>query len=525
MEKERALPWGSLGVLILGTFMGVLDASIVNVALPHLMALFSATEDQIQWVMTIYLLVGGMVIPAAGFLGDRFGYKKAYLGSVLAFVLASVLCGLSWNTTSLIVARAIQALGGGMVIPLSMAYLFRIWPREKIGVATGLWGMTMTVAPAIGPTLGGYLVDYVSWHWIFYINLPIGVFTVLWGWLALEETPIQEDLKLDWLGLFLIAGSAFSLLLALSKGQDWGWTSPSIVFLIVGALFGTLLFILWELSVPNPVLDVRLILNPTFMASLVASNLTSVALFVGIFLVPLFCQNIQGYSAMQTGLILMPAALTTAFFMPIAGKLFDTVGAVFPGLLGMGIVAAVTHALIHLTVDMPIRHLQILLCIRNAGLALAMMPLMTAGINTIPTVRTGQATAIASVTRQVAASFGIALVSYVLTNRTVFHAERLAEEVSLINPLGYHYYTQFKGLVAGMGGGDGLAQTLLSGIVQKQAMVLAMGDAFWVALWLVFLAFPFIPWLTPRRVKEELRRQEERLKREEVLFASCRTSN
>ncbi|MGO0123371.1 DHA2 family efflux MFS transporter permease subunit [Desulfothermobacter acidiphilus] len=512
MTKEQALPWSALSVLVLGTFMGVLDSSIVNVALPHLMALFSATEDEIQWVMTIYLLVGGMVIPAAGFLGDRFGYKKAYLGSIVAFVLGSALCGLSWSTTSMVTARAIQALGGGMVIPLSMAYLFRIWPREKIGLATGLWGMTMTVAPAIGPTLGGYLVDHVSWHWIFYINLPIGVFTVMWGWLALEETPLQEDLKLDWLGLLLVAGAAFALLLALSKGQDWGWTSPGIVYLVVGGLFATALFILWELSVPNPVLDVRLILNPTFVASMAASNLTSIALFVAIFLIPLFCQNVQGYSAMQTGLIMMPAALVTALFMPIAGKVFDTVGAVWPGLVGMVVVALVTHALVHLTADIPTHYLQILLCVRNAGLALAMMPLMTAGINTIPTARTGQATAIASVTRQVAASFGIALVSYVLTNRMAFHVERLAEQVSLLNPLSYSYYIRFQDVLGGLA--PGATPALLMGVIQKQAMVMAMGDAFWVAFWLVLLAFPFIPWLTPRRVKEELRRQEERLERE-----------
>ncbi|MEW6183232.1 MAG: DHA2 family efflux MFS transporter permease subunit [Bacillota bacterium] len=506
------LPWGALFVLILSTFMAVLDGSIVNVALPRMMAIFNASTDQIQWVLTVYLLVGGMVIPATGYLGDRFGYKTIFLGSIAFFTVTSMLCGFSWNTSSIVTARALQAVGGGMMQPLSMAMLYRIWPKDKIGMAMGVWGLTMTLAPAIGPTLGGYLVDTFSWRLIFYINLPVGVFTVLLGLLFLEETPRLSRLKLDFVGLGLISGSCFALLLALSKGQEWGWTAQSTVTLLVFSLFGLLLFFFWELQTPQPVLDVRLLKNKTYVLASIGSSLVFIALFTGVFVIPIFTQNVQGYSPMQTGLILMPAALITGVFMPVAGKLFDKMGAAFPSVLGLVIIGLVTYHLRHITADMPVHHLQLLLCIRSAGLGLAMMPLMTAGMNTIPRPKTGQASAMMSVIRQVSASFGVSLVTYVLVNRMAFHAERLTENVSVLTPLGYFNYSEIESKVAALVGSAAAKSAtpgLLNGVVMKQAQVLAVGDIFLVATVLILIALPLASWLTKKRVEAEHRRQEE----------------
>jgi len=514
-ERERKpsepLPFGALFALILGTFMAVLDASIVNVALPRIMAIFNATTDQIQWVLTIYLLVGGMVIPATGYLGLRFGYKASYLSCIAFFTVTSMLCGFSWNTNALIAARALQAIGGGMMIPLSMAIVYQIWPREKIGVAMGLWGLTMTLAPAIGPTLGGYLVDYFSWRLIFYINLPVGILTLLIGWLFLPETRPVKGAKLDLLGLLLISGSCFALLLALSKGHEWGWGSQSIVTLLTGAFFGLLLFFLWELTVPNPVIDVRLLRIGAFSLALLTSSLVSVALFIGIFLVPVFTQSVQGYSPLQTGLILMPAALSSGLVMPLAGRLFDKIGAALPAVAGLGLVAGTTYLLRHITVDMPVHHLQVLLCVRGVGLGLSMMPLMTAGMNTVPGPQVGEASALMNVVRQVAASFGIALVTSVLQNRTAFHSARLSESLSYLAPLGYFNFGQVQAKVAALLGqtaAPAAAQGLLAGAVQKQAAVLAVGDAFVVALALVLVGLPPAGYFTPKKVAAAHRRAE-----------------
>lgn len=517
-ERERrpreSLPWGALFVLILGTFMAVLDTSIVNVALPRMMAIFNASTDQIQWVMTIYLLVGGMVIPATGYIGDRFGYKAAYLFFIALFTLTSMLCGCSWSTSSIIAARALQAIGGGMMIPLTMAMVYQIWPKEKIGMAMGLWSLTMTVAPAIGPTLGGYLVDYFSWRLIFYINLPVGILTTLLGWVFLTETRRVKDLRLDVLGLLLISGSCFAVLLALSKGQEWGWGAQITVTLFVAAFFGFLLFYFWELAVPNPVVDVRLLRNGAFSLSLFTSSLASIALFTGVFLIPIFTQNIQGYSPLQTGLILMPAALSTGFVMPLAGKLFDKIGAAVPAVAGLGLVALTTYLLSHITADMPVHRLQVLLCLRGVGLGFSMMPLMAAGMNAVPRPHAGQASALMNVARQVAASFGIALVTYVLVNRIAFHGVRLREGVSHLAPLGSFYYNRMEAgvsAVVGSAAAKTAPEGLLAGTVQKQAAVLAVGDAFVVATVLVLLALPFAAYFTSGRVEAARRQAEERL--------------
>ncbi|MEW6172784.1 MAG: DHA2 family efflux MFS transporter permease subunit [Bacillota bacterium] len=517
------LPWGALFVLILGTFMAVLDGSIVNVALPRMMAIFNASTEQIQWVLTIYLLVGGVVIPATGYLGDRFGYKTVYLGSIAFFTATSMLCGFSWSTSSIVTARALQAIGGGLMQPLSMAMLYRIWPKEKMGMAMGVWGLTMTLAPAIGPTLGGYLVDTFSWRLIFYINLPVGVFTVLLGLMFLKETQHLSGLKLDFIGLGLISGACFGLLLVLSKGQEWGWTTQGTVTVLLLSCFGLLLFFFWELGTPQPVLDVRLLKNVTFLLATVGSSLVFIAMFFGVFVIPIFAQNVQGYSPMQTGLILMPAAVVTGLFMPVAGKLFDKMGAAVPSVLGLSILAVITYTLRHITADIPVHHLQMLLCIRSAGLGLSMMPFMTAGMNTIPRPQVGQASALMSVVRQVAASFGVSLVTYVLVNRVAFHSERLAEGVSLLAPLGYFNYGRMESGVAALTGAVGAktaAQGMLTGVVQKQAAVLSVGDVFVVGTVMVLLGLPFAAFLTRRRVEAEHRRQEEIFKAAREIKAS-----
>ena len=511
-KKER-LPFTALFVLILGTFMGILDASIVNVALPRLMAIFNASADQIQWVMTIYLLVGGMVIPASGYLGDRYGYKTVYLAAVGFFAVTSGLCGAAWSTNSLIVARALQALGGGMMIPLSMAMVYQIWPREKIGMALGLWGLTMTVAPAIGPTLGGYLTEYFTWRLIFYINLPIGLLTILLGLLWLKETPRQVGLRLDLPGLFLVGAACFMTLLALSKGQDWGWTSQAIVTLFLASFFCFVLFALWELHAPNPVLDVRLLQNGVFTLSVLTTSAAQMALFIAVFIVPIFCQNVQGYSPMQTGLILMPAALTAGFVMPLAGRLFDRVGAVPPGLIGLVVLTVTTYILRHLAADAPVRYLQFWLCMRSVGLGLAMMPLTTAGMNTVPDFLVGRASALMNVVRQITGSFAIAVVSYVLVNRMAFHAHRLAEGASYLAPFGPVAYVRVEAGVAQMVG-PAAAKTatpgVIWGMVQKQAAVLASGDAFLVGTLFSAVAIPFALFLGKKRVAAARRREEER---------------
>lgn len=508
---DGKVPWGPLLVLVLGTFMGILDASIVNVALPRIMAIFNSSFDEIQWVMTIYLLVGGVVIPITGYLGDRYGYKLIYILALAFFTVSSGFCGFSWNTDSLVVARGFQAIGGGMVIPLSMAIIYKIVPREKIGMALGIWGLTMTVAPAIGPTLGGYLVDNFSWRLIFYINLPVGIIAVYLSYLFVPETERQEGLTFDYPGFILCGIGCFCVLLGLSEGPSEGWGSQYIVTLFTVALFSLALFAVWELIVPQPMLDIRLLRNGIFAVSILATCLISITMFATVFLVPIFAQSVQGYTPMQTGLIIMPMALISGFIMPISGRLFDKVGATPLAAFGLILLIWTTYELGQLDVNSSIRELQSWLVLRGVGLGLTMMPVMTAGMNAVPHMMVGRASAISNVFRQISASFGIAVLTYVMTNRQVFHAARLAETTDPALPGNVIAQQQIASHLgnAGLGGMAHLiAPQVLWGMLQQKAAVLAINDTFVFSILFAVLALPTVVVLTKGRVEAARRSAE-----------------
>ncbi|SHK22421.1 drug resistance transporter, EmrB/QacA subfamily [Desulforamulus aeronauticus DSM 10349] len=508
----QSIPWGPLLILVIGAFMAILDSSIVNVALPRFMTLFGSSAEDIQWILTGYMLTSGVVVPITGYLGDRFGNKRMYIWSVAAFTLGSLLCGLAWSTNSLTIFRVIQAIGGGMIIPISMSMIYRIIPRDKIGMALGIWGIAAIMAPAIGPTLGGYLVDKFSWHWIFTINIPIGIAAIMLSLTYLEETPVQKDLKPDLLGILLSSVCCFALLLALSEGQDKGWTSQYIVTLFIISGFTLLLFVMWELQTPNPLIDLRLLRNTVFAASLLATCISTVGLFSAIFLIPIYAQNLLGYTPMETGLMMMPMALVTGFMMPISGKLFDKFGAFWLGMVGMSIVVVLTYYLHTLSLDTSYRHLQVILSIRALGLGLANMPLTTAGMNTIPRFLVGRASALNNTVRQIAASMGIAYLTYVMMQRQTYHTAIFSEKISVDSPATQMALAGMKGVLVTSGiSGAGSEQgslSIISGLVARQSFMNALNDTFVVSAYIVALVLPLMFLLSKKRVEQERKRQE-----------------
>jgi len=447
------IPWGPLGILVLGAFMAVLDGTIVNVALPSMMAIFGVDATRIQWVVTAYLLTCGVVVPVSGYLGDRFGYKRMYIYALAFFTFGSALCALAWNTSSLVAARVVQGVGGGMLMPITMATLYRLVPREKMGAALGIWGISATVAPAVGPTLGGYLVQNFDWRTIFTINIPIGIIAVILAGIVLSETRRRPHLKMDIVGCFLCTAGCFALLLALSEGQEHGWTSYYIINLLIIAGFSLALFVLWELDTPEPMLDVRLFKNAVFTISLIATSVVMVAMFSAVFLISIFTQNLQGMSPVQTGLILMPSALVAGLVMPIGGQLFDRIGAAPIGAVGVLIIAVATYQLHTISLDTSFRYIQVLLAVRSIGLGLTMMPLTTAGLNTIPKFLLGRATAVNNLVRQISASLGIAFLTHVLTQRQAFWSARYAESVTASSPALLSLQQKVQEVAAGAAGG------------------------------------------------------------------------
>jgi len=510
--QPEQIPWGALLILVIGAFMAILDSSIVNVALPKLMTLFGSSADDIQWVLTGYMLASGIVIPVTGYLGDRLGCKRMYIWSVAAFTAGSLLCALGWSTASLTVFRVIQAIGGGMIIPISMSMIYRIIPPKKIGMALGIWGVSAIMAPAIGPTLGGYLVDNFSWQWIFTINIPIGIVAILLSISFLKETPIQKELKLDALGVLLSCIGCFALLLALSKGQDEGWTSQYIVTLEVVSFFTLTLFVLWELHTPNPLIDIRLFKNPVFSASLIATSISTIGLFSVVFMIPIYAQNLLGYTPMETGLMMMPAALVTGLLMPVAGRLFDKYGAFWLCFLGMSIVTGFTYYLHTLSLDTSYRHVQVILTLRAVGLGIALMPLTTAGMNSIPRHLVSRASALNNTVRQIAGSMGIAILTYVMVSRQVYHTAILRESISYTSPVATGVQNQIIGYlnqngILGISAQQG-SLSILSGLVTRQAYMNAIDDTFVVSTIIISLILPVIYMLRKKRVSQERARQE-----------------
>lgn len=511
-KVERGLPIGLIFIIVIGAFMSVLDSSIVNVAIPRLMAVFGVSSDEIQWVLTGYLLASGVVIPLSGFLCDRFGHKRMYVISLIAFTIGSLLCGMAWNNNSMIAFRVIQALGGGLLIPVSMALIYFIVPLEKIGIGLGIWGIGMIMGPAIGPTLGGYLVDSLGWQWIFLVNVPVGIMGVFLSINFLQETPLQNDIKIDLPGSALIIVSCFSLLLALSQGQEYGWGSQYIVSLLLIALFTLILFVLWESQVPNPLIDMRLFKNVPMIASLLAISVGTAALISIIFLVPIYSQNLLGYTAMDTGILMLPMAMVTGIMMPISGKLFDKFGASKLVLIGMVSTAGLTYYLHTLSAATSFGFLQFILAVRAIGIGLMMMPITNAGMATLPQYMAGRGSALVNTVRQIAASLAIAYTTYLVSQRQAYHLAMFTDNVRIDSVLSQTYLNQLQAYLMSQGLTTDTAlqgtRKIIDGLASQQAAMNSICDCMVVIALITLIGLLFVPFLSRKRVDIERKRQE-----------------
>lgn len=485
--------WGvALFVLVIGAFMSILDSSIVNIAIPTIENQFGVNTAQVQWVVTVYLLALGVVVPASGWLGERYGLKQIYIFALIVFTIGSALCGLSWSLGALTLFRVLQAVGGGLIMPVTMSLVYRIVPRERIGTAMGFWGLALITAPAIGPTLGGYLVEYVNWRLIFYVNVPIGIVGVLLAMATVPNLPGRVRGPFDWGGLATAGIGLFALLLAFSEGQTWGWGSEAIVLLFYGSVVSLILFVYLQLTSKHPLLDLKVFRYGSFGLANGLSMVVSVALFSGIFYVPLFLQTVVGYGALETGLMMMPAALVTAVFMPISGRLYDRFGARPLVVVGMAILAWGTFLLHNITATTPPGAIIVWLSIRSVGIGLSMMPLTTAGMSAVPTMEMPSASAINNILQRISGSFGLAILTVVLESQTTTHAANLATGYSPANPAAMGYMAMFTHYLATQGmtavQAGQVTLTMLAGQVQQQAFVMGMDDLFTVTTALIGVA-------------------------------------
>ncbi|MDD3364539.1 MAG: DHA2 family efflux MFS transporter permease subunit [Syntrophomonas sp.] len=484
--------WSILVVIVIGTFMAILDSSIVNVALPKMMTIFNASADQIQWILTAYMLTLGVIMPISGFLGDTFGYKRTYIVALTLFVIGSVLCGMSMGVNTMIAARIIQALGGGIMQPLGMALIYQSFPRSKIGMVLGFWGIAAMAAPAIGPTLGGYLIEYANWRSIFYINLPIGMLNLFLAGIILKETPLIKGKHFDFVGIATSIIGLFCILLALSDGTKYGWSSPFIVGLLSTSLITLTIFVFNELQHPEPILDLRMFKNFLFTMSVIIGSLLAMGMFGAIFLIPMLLQNVLGQTAMKTGLIMFPAAIASGVMMPLSGKLFDKYGAQGIVIVGLVLVTWTTYAMNGFNDLTPYAVMTVWLIIRGAGMGLSMMPVTTVGMNTVPPALIGRASALSNVIRQVASSFGIAMFTTIMQHRQVYHFSNMAQSVNINSNEYIHLQTTLSDMATSLGLGYGTTQGLGLSIIAKEigklSMIQAIDDCFIVAAALCLVA-------------------------------------
>ncbi len=452
---------GPMMAVIVGMIMVILDSTVVNVAMPGITEYFKSDLTTMQWTITGYTLALSAVIPLAGWMSDRFGAKRIFLITILFFTIGSVLCSVAQTPEQLIIYRVIQGLGGGMVAPIGMAIIFRLAPPEKIGSIMGMLGIPMLLAPALGPVISGWFVEYSTWHWIFLINLPIGILALFIGFKYLPNFETKSVPALDGLGIIL-APIAFSMLAYGVSQSATSWTSKqTLTGLIVGGVT-LLLFIVVELRQKQPLLELRVFKSSDFTRSIIITWIMQIALFGSFLIVPLYLQTVKQYGAFETGLIMLPQALASALMMPIGGKLYDKVGARPLALVGLTIITASLYTFSTISLDSSNTFIMFTLASMGAGMGLSMMAINTHVLQSAPRHLVSRVTSLTSAAQQVMVSFAVAGMAGFLTSST---KDYMAKTTNPLDAMISAYGDTFL-LAAGIA----LAGALLSIILRKPVM-------------------------------------------------------
>jgi len=482
--QDKNHKWGVLVVIILGSFMAILDNTIVNVALPKIMANLGATVDQIEWVITGYMIAFAISMPATNWLREVFGLKKVFIASLALFCFGSALCGMAWEKDSLIAFRVIQAVGGGAMMPTGLTLVSEVFPPQERGMAMGIWSIGAMVAPAIGPFLGGYLVDEVSWRSIFYINLPVGAIAILASLLMLSTSRLPGSARrFDLIGFFSFSVFLGFLLVALAQGQREGWDSDYIISFFSFSFLGLIAFIASAFLVKNPIIDLRLFANHNFLMANIINFVRAIAIFGSMFLLPLFLQNLLNYTALRTGIILAPMAICIAIVSPFSGLISDRIGPRIPLFLGTILLSFSLYLYKDISLNSDYWFLFWPQVIRGAGLGLINAPLMSAAINAVRREQMAIASGLITVIMQVGGAFGVALLGTTLQRREFFHYAHYLQQINnAFSPFVYRAQSAMQELLLRSGHAPAevvaKGKSLLALWVQRQAAVGAFEDAF-----------------------------------------------
>ncbi len=437
MAEHGLRKWIITITVITASLLELIDTTIVNVALPQIMGNLGATLEDAGWLVTGYAVANVIVLPMSGWLGDRFGRKNYFISSILVFTFASFLCGQASSLPELIAFRILQGLAGGGLISTAQAILMETWPREELGMATALFGLGAVVGPTVGPTIGGYITDHFSWPWIFYVNIPVGAIAAFFVSAFVRESPKYAKGKpIDYWGILLLALGVGSLQIVLEKGESEDWFStPYISVLSVLTILAGIAFIWRELSTDHPVVNFRILKNRSFAVGIVTSFVLGFALYGSVFIFPVFCQNLLGFSAQQTGELLFPGGLATILLMPFVGVMLKRgVPAQIMATGGFFLFFVFTWMLSNSTLESGTNDFFLPLIIRGVGMSILFVPLTTLAIQDLHGPDIGQGTGLNNMMRQLGGSFGIAILTTLIHVKSSEVRSALIEKVNPYNP-------------------------------------------------------------------------------------------
>lgn len=482
-----------VAVLILGMFVSILNQTIINVALPPLMNEFNVSTSTAQWLITGFMLVNGILVPISAFLVSRFTYRKLFIAAMLFFTVGSIICATSGNFTMMMTGRVVQAVGAGILMPVGMNIFMTLFPPNKRGAAMGLLGVAMILAPAIGPTVTGWVIENYSWNLMFYGMFVIGLIITFLSFKFFTLAQPVSKTKLDVFGVISSSIGLGSLLYGFSEAGNNGWTSAEVVITLIIGVIGLAVFIWRELTTDNKMLDLQVFKYPTFTFTLVINAIVTMALFGGMLLLPVYLQNIRGFTPMESGLLLLPGSLIMGIMGPVAGKLFDKYGIRPLAIVGLAITTFATYKFTTLSMDTPYSVIMTDYIIRSIGMSFIMMPIMTAGMNALPMKLISHGTATQNTSRQVAGSIGTAILITLMTQQTTAHVADYGNMLTTSNPIlvdKLHGMGQSLAALAGSAqAGDAMSTQLLFGQISKLSAINGINDAFLIATILAGIAW------------------------------------
>ncbi|WP_392450304.1 DHA2 family efflux MFS transporter permease subunit [Staphylococcus massiliensis] len=476
--------WQILVAMIFGMFIAILNQTLLNTALPVMINDFSISNSTGQWLMTGFMLVNGILIPISAFLFNKYTYRKLFLVAMTLFTLGSLVCGLAGSFPIMMVGRVLQAIGAGVLMPLGTNVFMTIFPPERRGAAMGLLGVAMILAPAIGPTLSGYIVENYHWNIMFYGMFIVGLIALLLGYIWFKVYQETTNPKADILGIIFSTLGFGALLYGFSEAGNDGWGSIKIIVTFIIGIIFTILFVFREMSMRAPMLNFEVLKYSGYTLTSTINIITMMSLFGGMLLLPIYLQNLRGFSALDSGLLLLPGALVMGLMGPIAGKLLDMIGIKPLAIVGLAIMTYGTWELTKLNMDTPYSQIVLIYVIRSFGMSFIMMPIMTAGMNALPQRLIPHGNALVNTLRQLGGSIGTAILVTVMTQQTTQYQATYAQDLDKTNSM---IQDRLRELAEGMGGQEQGTNVLIE-YVMKLASVHGINSAFWVATALSFIA-------------------------------------